>query len=296
MNRITRWIVDGLLTEFTEDDRNAICGDATELGFNQTALLRDLVSLLVRREAHAWTALRPWRTLVCAVLPLGFALSVVSRFWSGGLAISAFMYGQTGIAGAIGTVGARANLLEVVTRLAAHVILLAIWAWSVGRLLRLWTGAAWMSNGVLMTLIVFAGTVGSTTVGMLNPANAAVFSLPTYRLLVPFIVRGTAVVLPLWIGIVHAHRRHRFTVAVVLVIAGIGTVLTALNVGDVMGALFLGWISPSARPGTTAFWWVRLRGQWALLPMLMPITIISPLTYAIIDANRRRPRHDRVIA
>jgi hypothetical protein len=184
MNRITRWMVDGLLSVLSEDDRNTICGDAAELGFNQTALLRDLVSLLVRREAHAWAALRPWRTLVCVVLPLGFALSVVSRFWSGGLAMSAFLYGQTGIAGAVGTVGARADLLGVVARLAAHLILLAIWAWSVGRLLRRWTARAWVSTGLVMTVMVFAGTIGSTTVAP-KPLVADVKSNPIGQVPIP---------------------------------------------------------------------------------------------------------------
>jgi hypothetical protein len=54
--------------------------------------MRDLLGLVARRQALAWSNWRSWLALAALVVPLGMAMSLVSRFWADRGAISVWFY------------------------------------------------------------------------------------------------------------------------------------------------------------------------------------------------------------
>lgn len=75
-------IVDLLSRLLEADEREAVRGDLTESGASGGRALRDVVGLVVRRQAALWMDWRPWLALVGVVVPLGLLLSHVSRWWA----------------------------------------------------------------------------------------------------------------------------------------------------------------------------------------------------------------------
>ena len=77
MTRICWWFVDRLSRMLEPDERDAVCGDFAESGETSGRALRNLLGLVVRRQAALWKDWRPWLVLAGLVVPLGFLLSLV---------------------------------------------------------------------------------------------------------------------------------------------------------------------------------------------------------------------------
>lgn len=92
MTRVSWWVVDVVSRMLESDERDAVRGDFAESGESGGRALRDLLGLVIRRQAALWTDWRPWLALVGLVVPLGVLLSVVSGWWSYGSAISLWLY------------------------------------------------------------------------------------------------------------------------------------------------------------------------------------------------------------
>jgi hypothetical protein len=58
------------------DEREAVCGDFAESGETGWRALRNLLGLIVRRQAALWKGWQPWLTIVGLVGPLGMLLSL----------------------------------------------------------------------------------------------------------------------------------------------------------------------------------------------------------------------------
>ena len=61
------------------DERDAVQGDLAELGVTGMRALRDLLGLIVRRQALAWTDRRPWLPLGVLVVPLVMPPSLAEK-------------------------------------------------------------------------------------------------------------------------------------------------------------------------------------------------------------------------
>ncbi len=61
------------------DEREAVRGDFAESGETSGQALRNVLGLVLRRQAALWKDWRPWLALVGLVAPLGVLLSLVAR-------------------------------------------------------------------------------------------------------------------------------------------------------------------------------------------------------------------------
>src|SRR5579864_2754723 len=131
-------------------------------------------------------------------------LSIASRDWTG--AIYAWLYVNNWTWAYLDSPGARLDLVRMVGNVSLGYLTLIVWSWTSGFVLGSVSRRAIWINGPLFLLVLFGGTRGSTTAGLLNPGNAAVFSLTFYRVALPMIVKTVLIVLPAVWGMRSGHR------------------------------------------------------------------------------------------
>ena len=73
------WLVDKLSRMLDPAEREAVRGDFAELGDSGARALRDVLGLVIRRQASSWKDWRPWLVLIGLVYPLGVLLSLTVR-------------------------------------------------------------------------------------------------------------------------------------------------------------------------------------------------------------------------
>lgn len=199
MSRICWGLVDMVSRLLEPGEREVVHGDFTESGASSGQALRDVLGLVIRRQAALWMDWRPWLALAGVVVPLGILLSHVSRRWADGIAIYAWLYVNSWTWAFLESPGSRRDLADTVVRFCLNATTLIAWSWTSGFVLGSLSRRAIWVNGALFYLALFAGTLGSTTVGRRNPFNAAVFSLTFYSVVWPVILQTLLVVLPaLW--------------------------------------------------------------------------------------------------
>jgi len=76
MMRMCWWLVDIVSRTLEPDERDAVLGDLTESGQGGGQALRDVLGLVVRRQAPWWKDWRPWLALVGLVGPVGVLLNL----------------------------------------------------------------------------------------------------------------------------------------------------------------------------------------------------------------------------
>jgi len=214
-------------------EREAVCGDLQEMNVSGLAAARDILGLVIRRQAALWLDWRPWLALVGVAVPIGLLLALISRWWAGTSAIYAFLYVNNWTWGHLASPGARHLLLETALRyfLLPSVALIG-WSWTSGVVIgRLSRRAVWL------TALIFAFAVLAAAASSIVPAAPsregvfsgadAVFSIAFYRTVLPILVRVTLVLLPALAGM-HRGQQQRSVSLRGAVIAGLLT--TALTV------------------------------------------------------------------
>ncbi|HXM45372.1 MAG TPA: hypothetical protein VN924_29315 [Bryobacteraceae bacterium] len=122
MNRVGWWLVDILSRTLEPDERDAVRGDFAESGESAGRALRDVIGLVVRRQAALWKDWRPW------VAPVGLIAPVLCG--GSGIAWIGWQFRTIRIYGVRYEVGL--TLTDDVVRLACFSILAIAWAWSGG--------------------------------------------------------------------------------------------------------------------------------------------------------------------
>jgi len=230
-------------------------------------------------------------TLVGLVLPMGLVLSVVSRYWTG--AIDLWFYVNNWTWAYLDSPGARLDLALSIWNVSLGYLTLIVWSWTAGFAIgSLSRDAIWV-NGVLFGLIVFGGTLGTTTAGLLNPGNDAVFSLPFYRVALTMIVRIVVVVLPAASGMREGLRLTTLGVRQALACVVIVGTLTLLTAKRLAVSVIFGWWSPSAAGPVIRELW-QWRGAWQL--RLFSLVMSWPAAYLIARAAWQRWRQRTVSA
>jgi hypothetical protein len=284
------WLVDHASQLLEPDEREAVRGDFSELRITGRHALRDLVGLIARRQAHAWADWRPWLALLGLVTPLGLLLSLVSRFWATSSAIYLWFYVNNWTSAYLASSGARVDLVQFALTVAISYLTLVVWSWTTGFALGSLSGRTIWMNGAVFCFVVFGGTIGSTTAGLGNPANDAVFSLAFYRVVYPVIVRTALVGLPALWGMRQGHRRAMLHVPRAITCAVIAISLTAWTARGLAGSVIFGWWFPPAAGPLIAGWSpLRSSWQWPLL-LLLPPVMVWPAAYIVASASWRRGR------
>ena len=86
------WLVDRVSCMLDEREREVVCGDLAECGSRPGRALREVLGLVIRRQAALWIDWHPWFAVLSAVIPLGLLLSHASRSWGVGAGINMANY------------------------------------------------------------------------------------------------------------------------------------------------------------------------------------------------------------
>ena len=262
------WAVDILCGLLDRDERTAVCGDLVEAQTPTARALIEVGGLVLRRQAALWLGWRPWFALVTIVVPLGFLLSLSSR-WFAGIAAHLWLYVRLGEWSYLTIPGWRRDVIEAVSTALAGFAALALWSWSTGFVLARLSRRAWWTLGLVLALaIVF--TIGPLT-------NARGFTLtPTVRVLL--------VLLPMWSGLRRGITGKALGALGALAIAIVTVATTAYMSKALEGSLTYGWVvhpqpGPDGIFGTEddlrPLWWISLVMVW-------------PTVYAFASALRAR--------
>jgi hypothetical protein len=195
------------------DERDAVWGDLAESGETGGQALRDVLGLVVRRQAALWTHWRPWLPLVGLVVPLGMLLSIVSRRTAGENAVYVWMYANNWEWSDLGNPGFWHVFAETVALVFMRYLTLVCWSWTSGFLLASVSRGIIRANGILFCLMLWFGALLGAprylaydweylhrALGFPSlPHNDPVFELRFYRETFPLIVQAVLVVGPsLW--------------------------------------------------------------------------------------------------
>lgn len=237
-------------------EREAVRGDLAESGETGRQALRDLLGLIIRRQAAIWKDWRPWAALLGLVVPLGMMLSMVSRRAAAGSAIYAWPYVNNWTTGYLAA-GFRQDLIHYIAMFALSYLTLACAAGSGGLALGFLSRRAIGINGLLFLLVLLVSL--STTTRDSGP-NAPVFALTFYRVVLPFLVLALLVLVPAFAGMQQGLRLAKFPrlVQIITGICALATMLVMLaaSLGPRWGGRFSAFavIGPVGYIAVTAIW------------------------------------------
>jgi hypothetical protein len=195
MTRICWWLIAVACRLLEPDEREVVLGDVAESGETGTRALRDVLGLVVRRQAAFWKDWRPWLALVGVVVPFGMLLSLLSRRVADGTAIPIWMYVNNWTWAYVSSSGFRLDLAHSAATVSLQYVTLACWSWTSGFALGVLSRRAIRINGVLFCLVLsLASILGAPR--FRSPGHEAVFSLVFYDVMFPLIVQLILVLLP----------------------------------------------------------------------------------------------------
>jgi hypothetical protein len=286
MSRVQSAFVRLLLHALEPPERDVIEGDLKELRLHHSRAIRELLGLLIRRQAAAWLHWQPWAVVLLVILPIGTVLSLVSRQWANNTAIYAWFYVDNWTSAYLASPGARNDFLYAIAEFSVRCVALMLWAWTAGLVVAASSRrTAWVTYA-LFALVLFAGTIGSTTAGVLNPANDAVFSQAFYRVGLPIVFRIVFILLPALHGMRTAAGEPTFTIPRASALAVSVTLVTAMVARGTPVALTFGWLSSSTdRPVVQA---IFRSGKLSLVPYAMALPAIYAFFHALWRSWRER--------
>jgi hypothetical protein len=200
---VAKWLAEkaALLLEPTE--REVVCGDLAETGASDTRALVEILGLVIRRQAACWSEWRPWAALLLVVIPLGLILSLMSRLWADGTSVSVWLYAGHRDWSFLRDPGLRADMVRVTAVTVRQYFLLVFFAWTTGFAIGSWSRRTARVNATVFSMLIFAGTTGSTTVLRNDPR---VFSSFVAAVVMPLAVKALLVIVPAVFGMRRALR------------------------------------------------------------------------------------------
>jgi hypothetical protein len=271
------WQLADLLSGLLEpDERDAVRGDLIESRVSGRRALRDVLGLVVRRQAMAWLEWRPWMALVTVVIPIGVLLSHASRWLADTSALNLSHYYTVWDFAYLGYPGWRNDLLEIIALVVLKALALISWSWTTGFLLaRMSRSAVWMT-GALFFLAVFAATLGTSTMARGNEQ----FSNHFIGVVVPRLVRVFLVLLPAYAGMRRGLRNERLPVFATVIAAVAIIIVTTSMSRSLEGAVTFGRrVIPRPGPDGAVGTHDDPRPLWPLsLVMLWPTAFIVSTT------------------
>ena len=195
MTHIGWWLADQALQLLDPHERDAVRGDLWECGAGGWRALREVIGLVARRQAAYWMEWQPWLAVVAIVLPIGLMLSHASRWWADDAVYTTLEY-RLYEWSRLEHPGWRNDLFLPVWSALTCGASLAGWSWTSGYVLAsLSRRAVWVTIA-LFTLVVFLGTLGTTTIVR---AHSGAFAEHFFAVVFPRLIRVGLVLLPaLW--------------------------------------------------------------------------------------------------
>jgi hypothetical protein len=252
------------------DERDAVLGDFAESGVTGGRALRDLLGLVIRRQAALWKDWRPWLALLLVVAPFGMLLSLVCREWAEGSATTFYLYVNGWTWGYLASPGARLDLAQYSAGTLLSGLTLICWSWTSGFVIGSLSRRAVWVIGVLFCLVLFGELLAVRQHH--NPYNPEVWSLTFYSVMLPPIARTVLVLLPSLWGM---HKALRLTT-----LPPLQTTLWAVAIATMTG-LATRDLEVSVM---SALW--PLRASWGL--RLLPFAAVCPAGFMVATAKWQR--------
>jgi hypothetical protein len=190
------WSLVELVSRLLEPlEREVVRGDLAECGVPAGRALREVLGLVVRRQAAAWSDWRPWFALAGIVIPIGFLLSHASRWWGIHHAINFANYWVLWDFSYLAYPGYRSDVIRMAVWTAAAWLALAGWSWTTGFAVgRLSRRTLWLTV-LLFALVIFVATLGTVS----SPQRSSNPSLKYHLVFVVFprLLRTFLVILPM---------------------------------------------------------------------------------------------------
>ena len=279
MIRIGWWLADAASQLLEPQERDAVRGDLAECRVGGWRALIEVLGLVARRQASYWLDWRPWLALMAIVLPIGLMLSYATRWWADANAFDFLVYRQLWDFSYLDYPGWRRNVALLVWSGITSGAALAGWSWTSGYVLASLSRRTRWSVIALFALMVFLGTLGTSTIAR---TNSAAFSWHFVGAVFPRLTRFVLVLLPALWGM-HCFRRRSISRAMLMTGAVALIVLTffaapslelSLTVGR--GVYPSGEVGPDKTVGTAD----DLRPLWPIsLVMLWPTAAILLSTW-----------------
>lgn len=275
MSRLCWWLVDVVSRALEAGERDAVRGDLAECGEAGGAALRDVLGLVLRRQAALWKDWRPWLALAGLVVPLGMLLSIVSRGTAGGSAVYVWLYANNWDRALLKDAGFWRVFAGSVTFVFARCLRLVCWSWTAGFVIGFVSRRSVPACGVLFCLMLafgeilgapryFAHLLRDIHRTLPSDANGPVFALAFYREMFPLIVQGGLVALPSLWGMRQGAGAGRFPamLRIVLWIGALGALTALMTETPGAGLLLTHW-----RPSTWPGWQIHLLQLVVYWPM-----------------------------
>lgn len=280
MTRIGCTLADLAARLLEPHEREAVRGDLAECGAGAWRTLREVLGLVVRRQAALWSEWRPWFALVCVVLPVGVLLSHASRWWSDSSAHDLSLYVRVWDWSYLAYPGWRREFLESVGSAALSAAALSVWSWTCGYMLASVSRRTVWVAAIAFALVVFLSTLGISPMARFSQDT---FAGHFYAIVLPRLFRTVFVMVPLLWGI-HSRCTRVIRPATVLAVAAMVMTLTVLKSPGLENSLALGRglyrnAGPDRTYGTSddprPFWPLALVMLWPTAYMLAT-TISNP--------------------
>ena len=294
MKRICWWLVDLVSRMLEPGERDVVRGDFTESGQSGAQALRDVLGLVVRRQAALWNDWRPWAVLVGLIIPLGMLLSIVSWITAGLTSTYLWMYANNWDSAFLTDRAFWYAFAYSVTVISHSFLLLICWSWTAGFVLGSMSRRFVPVYGVLFCLmLVFGCLLGAPqyfayliqyvphrpeTPNQVDP----VYGIALYRTVLPFLVQAAVVAVPSLLGMHQAVDSRKFSpiLRMVLWTAAILTLILMVIQEPGLGFLMRAYWRP---------WWQG----WQIRSLHMLVYL--PVAYLAASAIWRR-RHSRTVA
>lgn len=152
MNRLGLWLAEKLALALDSQERDALQGDHAELGVTGALAVRDVLSLVIRRQLQFWKDWRPWLALFAVIIPLGVLISLASNYVAVSSSVPLFIYVSNWTPVFLESPGSRSDMLRYAVAVGNQYLVLICWSWAVGFLLGSLSRRTIPSNGLLFCL------------------------------------------------------------------------------------------------------------------------------------------------
>ena len=273
-------------------ERSVVLGDLIESRASAARAVRDVASLVSRRQLALWMKPAPWIALLALALPVGALLSHVSRMWSDGSVVYLKAYVEGFTWTYMANPGSRLDMAQLATWFVLNALALWVWSWTTGfAVARLSPRALWLT-GAAFAVALFAGTLGTWTTargpfGLHGGADSHF-----YGVVLPRLFRVGLVLLPAWLG-ARAAGGAGLTLKRGAAVALAALVLTAWTAPGVEASLTFGRSQSWAGPGPDATWGTEDDPR-PLALRLVPLALAWPAAFAVAAALHRVYKKDGI--
>jgi hypothetical protein len=275
MTRFGWWSLNVLARGLEPSERDAVLGDLTESGEGMVAGIRDLLGLIIRRQAALWTSWRPWLALFGISCLVGVPLSRIAFRLNVNIGQQFMAYQNYGVHYGTGLTAGQ----DLAFLLCLAGALLG-WSWTCGFVLGCLSGrAAWFTWLVFYLVVLdsaWARFVLAGNIILLDPRPLRLLMVATLHTL-PFSTAALLFLFPALLGAFMGVRPRALPVHLVYLLGSVIAILTILTMWT------SGWYETAQEVWSGGAWH---GDSWPV--RLLPFLLVSwPAAYMLATAYRQ---------